>query len=72
MGKVIHRDQDLRKLGHVKLKNHLVGLLQGKIDRMARNKKRIDLRQQQLYLKELMLTLALNIKAYYFLKDLMK
>ena len=46
----------LRKLGHVKPRNHLADLgklFQGKTDGLV--KKRIDLRQQPLSLKELML-----------------
>ena len=53
----------MRKLDHVKPRNHLAVLrkrLQGKTDGLGMNKKRIDLRQQPLSLKELMLTLVLK------------
>ena len=65
----------LRKLGHVKPKKHLAGLgklLQSKTDGLIINQKRIDLRQQPLSLKELMLTLALKYQGTLFPEDLMK
>ena len=62
----------LRKLDHVKPRNHLAGLgklLQGKTDGLVMNHKSINLQQQLLSLKELMLTLALKYQAPLFPKD---
>ena len=63
--------ENLRKPGHVKPRNHLTALgklLQGKIDRLIMNQKRIDLRP--LYLKDLMLTLALKYQGTLFPKTM--
>ena len=58
----------------MKPRNHLAGLgkpLQEKTDGLVMNQKRISL-QQQLFLKELMLTLALKYQGTLFPEDLMK
>ena len=63
------------KLGHVKLRNHLAGLgklLQEKTDELVMTCKRIDLRQQPLSLKEIMLILALKYQSTLFPEDLKK
>ena len=55
--------ENLRKLGYVKRRNHLAGqgkLQQGKTDGLVINQKRINLRQQPLSLKGLILTLVLK------------
>ena len=60
----------LEKTGSCEAKKHLAGLgklLQGKTDGLVMNQKIIDLHQQPLSLKELVLTLA-NTKAHYFPK----
>ena len=63
------------KLGNVKPWNHLVGLeklLQGKTDGLVMNQKRIDLRQQPLFPKVLMLTLAFKYQGKLYFEDIIK
>ena len=65
----------LRKLGQLKTRNHQVDqgkLLQGKINGFVINKKRIDLLQQPLSLKEQFANLGIKISITLFPEDLMK
>ena len=67
--------ENFRKLGHVNPRNLLASLeklLQWKTDSLAMNQNRIDLQQQPISLKELMLTLALKYQGTLFPEDIMK
>ena len=59
----------------MKSRSHLAGLgklLQGKTDETIMNQKIINLRQQRLFLKELMVTLTLKYQGTLFPEDLTK